>query len=116
MDEYLRAALNFIDKSAKYVDLNFEKDDSFIDIGNESAKYQQKDNLFTSSIIENNSTISNIVTNEGISDIDYRFTINTNFIVTVDSNKLAEINTFIAQFGDTIYIKIPLKKYDNSDF
>jgi hypothetical protein len=108
LDDFFRASLNFFDKTAKYAQIQAEKNILVYNKNNENSDYQKLSSNVPIKIIKTNSDIVTYEHNDGLTNINYRFILNKTYTVTVDNNKLNDIITYMDQFGDIIYIKLPI--------
>jgi hypothetical protein len=115
LDDFFRASLNFFDKTAKYAQIAAEKNILFYSKNNNNSDYQTISSNIAAKIIKTNSDILTYKTDKGITNINYKFTINKTYTLTVDNNKLDDIINYMNQFNDLIYIKIPVKSIILSD-
>lgn len=108
MDDYLRAVMNFFDKSAKLVQVDYTQNLMVINSSNDTAAYRSKDSLSTTKIIKTISSNLIVENEQNLMDIDYKFYINEVYDAIIDRSILTDILDQLAPLGDTIYIKIPI--------
>jgi hypothetical protein len=89
MDDYIRVMMNFFDKTAKIVTIDYEKNIAVTESSNTQKKYQQVDKLsHHSQIIKTVSSNTEIINTTSLSDINYTFYINETYNVIVDKSIL----------------------------
>jgi len=91
LDDYLRAVMNFIDKTAKIVQIDFEQNQFYIDESNQNDKYKIEKTFSSSKISFINSSILQVENNNALVDIDYLFYVNETYKVVIDRSNLTDI-------------------------
>jgi hypothetical protein len=93
LDDYVRSMLNFVDKMAKLVQVDFEQNQFYIDESNQSEKYKTEKFKSSTKISFINSSILSIDNKNSLVDIDYLFYIDETYKIVVDRSKLSDIVT-----------------------
>lgn len=106
MDDFLRGVMNFFDKTAKLITLDYEKNIFKTEMGNQSSLYRKTDNT-TIKVITTKSSILQFDHIDGLKDIDYIFYINETYDVIVDRSILSSLFSWLQPLGETFYIKVP---------
>jgi hypothetical protein len=91
LDEYLRGAMNFVDKTAKIVQVNFEHNQFYVDESTQTAKYKIEKTYSSSKISFINSSILQVENKDALIDIDYLFYVNETYNVIIDRSNLTDI-------------------------
>jgi phosphotransferase system IIB component len=107
--------LNFFNKSVELVKVDYNASKQLSYEGDKKNIYQNQHSISSVKIIENNSSKYDIKKIDGLTDIDYVFTISNRYVVTIDNNKLSEIYSLFEDVDKTIYIKIPIKEMTEND-
>lgn len=115
MDDYIRTMMNFFDKLTKVVTIEYESNIFTVTDADESKTYQSTSKISSAAnIIKTSSNIISVTVDDNLSNIDYTFYINETYDVIVDRQNLSDVYTYMANFGDTIYIKVPFLVNENS--
>ena len=93
LDDYVRSMLNFVDKMAKLVQIDFEQNQFYIDESNQSEKYKTEKFKSSTKISFINSSILSIDNKNSLVDIDYLFYIDETYKIVVDRSELDNIVT-----------------------
>jgi len=91
LDDYMRVMLNFFDKMAKLVTIDYTKNLIEVNAAGASKTFQQNKSITDVRIIKTNSSMLTFTNEQNLTDIDYKFYIDETYDIIVNRSKLAEL-------------------------